>query len=558
MSASLSIGAGPGAGSARAGWLRTRLLSFAVLVAITCISTRHLTAQTGGQGAITGTVQDSTGAVVPNATVTAHNDQTGVDVTRTSSSAGLYEISPLNVGTYTVKASAAGFQQFQQQQIVINQGQTFGLNIALKVGNANETVTVSSAPPQLDTADATLGGTLSSDEFLNLPLMVAGNQQRDITSFSNLLPGAQPGSRSSLFSGTANRVQEVYLDGIPLTTISQIGDNRPIFNLVPAEGIGQLGATTSGASVEYQGAGSVNYTLKSGGNGYHGSVADFVRNTIFDTWGFTAPAATVPRVVNGIVTPVPAGKPIDHQNELSVSAGGPIIIPHVYDGRNKLFVFGAYDRVHTRSAPAYTSGTVPTLLMRQGNFSELLTGNNSSGVNYPIYDPLSAVCTGALCTRSQFKGAFNGVPTNNVIPAAEISPIAKTMQSFLPPPINSSIQNNYIGGSPTGYDNWLYSVRIDYTVSPKQTIAAAVTGGNRTAFPWTSNSVSSVPSTILPLPYIGTTYTTVAGHWADLSDTYTFTPHVVNQFKYGFSNFGGPPARNVTQNVSAYEAVNLG
>jgi len=537
--------------------LKNRLAGFALLVSLLALGP-GLSAQTGGEAAITGTVQDSTGAVVPNAKVTAKNTETGVETTRTSSGAGVYDISPLIVGTYTVSATASGFQAFQQQNVVINQGQSFGLNVTLTVGSSAQTVTVSAAPPQLDTADASLGATLSSNEFLDLPLLVAGNQQRDITSFSNLLPGAQPGSRSSLFSGTANREQEVYLDGIPLTTISQIGDNRPIFNLVPAEGIGQLGATTSSASVEYQGAGSVNYTLKSGTNSFHGSVADFVRNTVFDTWGFSAPAATVPSLVNGVVTQVPAGKPIDHQNELAISAGGPIIIPHLYDGRNKLFFFGAYDRVHTRSAPAYSSGTVPTLLMRQGNFSELLAGNNSQGINYPIYDPLSAVCAGTSCTRSQFTGMFNGVSTPNVIPASEVSPIAKTMQSFLPPPINTLITNNFIGGNPSGYDNWLYSARIDYTISPRQTISAVVTGGNRKAFPWTANAVSSVPSSIFPLPYIGSTYTQVGGHWADLSDTYTFTPQVVNQFKFGFSNFGGPPAINVTQGVTPYEAVNLG
>jgi hypothetical protein len=389
--------------------------------------------------------------------------------------------------------------------------------------------------------------------------MVAGNQQRDITSFSNLLPGAQAGSRSSLFSGTANRVQEVYLDGIPLTTISQIGDNRPIFNLVPAEGIGQLGATTSGASVEYQGAGSVNYTLKSGANAYHGSIADFVRNTIFDTWGFSAPAATVQQDVNGVATSVPAGKPIDHQNELSISGGGPIRIPHLYDGRDKLFFFGAYDRVHTRSAPSYSAGTVPTLLMRGGDFTEIYGSAPPTATNPgAVYDPTTATCVGTSCTRAYFDGMKNGVPTPNVIPTSEISPIAKTMQSFLPLPINTAIQNNYIGGNPNGYDNWLYSVRIDYTASPKQTISAAVTGGNRKAYPFTSNAVGTVPSTIFPIPYIGTTYTTVAGHWADLSDTYTITPQLVNQFKFGFNNFGGPPAVNVTQGVSQYEAANMG
>jgi hypothetical protein len=532
------------------------LLALLAAVGMSLLTGRTL-AQTGGDAALTGTVKDSTGAVVANATVTAMNVATGVETMRQTSSAGVYQISPLIVGTYTLTVSGAGFKVFRQENIVLNQGQTYGLNASLSLGDTKETVTVTEAPPQLDTANATLGGTITSQEFLDLPLLVSGNQQRDITTFSNLLPGAQVGSRSSLFSGTANRVQEVYLDGIPLTTISQIGDNRPIFNLVPAEAVGQIGATTSGASVEYQGAGSVNYSLKSGVNAYHGSIADFVRNTIFDTWGFTAPAATVPRLVNGVVTNVPAGKPIDHQNELTMSAGGPVRIPHLYDGRDKFFVFGAYDRVHTRSAPAYSQGTVPTVLMRQGNFTELLAANGGPGYN--IYDPTLATCpTPTTCTRTQFNGTVNGIPTPNVIPASEISPIAKTMQSFLPAPSTGGIQNNYLGGNPSGYDNWLYSIRFDYTVSPKQTISGAVTGGNRKAYPFTSNSVSSVPSTVFPIPYIGTSYTQVAGHWVDLSDSYTITPNLVNQIKYGFSNFGGPPAQNVTQGVTPYEAQNMG
>ena len=134
-----------------------------------------------------------------------------------------------------------------------------------------------------------------------------------------------------------------------------------------------------------------------------------------------------------------------------------------------------------------------------------------------IYDPTTATCVGSTCTRSPFQGMLNGVSTNNVIPSSEISPIAKTMQHSCPPPPTTTIQNNYIGGNPTGYDNWLYSVRIDYTVSPKQTIAAVVTGGNRQAFPWTSTALSSVPSADFPIPYLGSTYTTVAGHWADFS-----------------------------------------
>jgi hypothetical protein len=529
--------------------LRPVAILLLLLVAYIGTTSPLLFAQNAGEAAITGTVTDSTGANVPDVSVTATNIATGVETNRKTSGAGVYQISPLIVGTYSVTATANGFQTFTQQNIVLNENQTFGLNIALKIGSQKDTVTVTDAPPQLDTANATLGATISSGEFLELPILASG-QQRDITSFSNLLPGAQVGSRSSLFSGTANRVQEVYLDGLPLTTISQIGDNRPILNVVPSEAIGQVGALTSGQSVEYQGAGSVNYDMKSGGNGYHGSVADFVRNTIFDTWGFTAPAATIKALVNGVITSVPAPKPVDHLNELTGSIGGPISIPHLFSGKDKLFFFAAYDRLHSRAAPAYSAATIPTTLMRTGDFTELNTVSPgvTTPAGYTIFDPTTQACAGSSCTRKAFGGIKNGVPNGNVIPSSEISPIAAKMESFLPPPTTLGIQNNYLGGIPSGYDNWLYSGRIDYTVSPKQTISATVTGGNRHAYPYTSGTA------ILPLPYLGSTFSTVAGHWADLSDSYTITSHLVNQIKFGFSNFGGPPIGNITQGVAQYEA----
>jgi hypothetical protein len=132
------------------------------------------------------------------------------------------------------------------------------------------------------------------------------------------------------------------------------------------------------------------------------------------------------------------------------------------------------------------------------------------------------------------------------------------MQKWLPTPTVSGITNNYIGGFPNGYDNWLYSGRIDYTISPKQTLSATITGGNRHAVPYTAITTTIASGGILPLPYTGTTASTVAGHWADLSDTYTIKPSLVNQFKFGFSNFGGPPIQNITQGISQYEAVTLG
>lgn len=547
----------------------------AVLVALVLLlgwAALPATGQTAGEGTIEGTVKDASGAIIPGAVVTATNASTGVAISRTTTPEGFYVISPLLPGTYTVTATASGFKEFKQENFVINAMQSAGLDIALTVGAATEQVTVTTAPPQLETVNAVLGATVDSSVYLELPILVANNQQRDITAVSNLLPGGQPGSRSSLFSGTANRVQEVYLDGIPLTTISQIGDNRPIFNLVPAEAVGQINVVTSNASAEYQGAGMVNYTTKSGGNQFHGTVADFTRNTLFDTWGFTAITLTTKKLVNGVITSVPAGKPVDHQNELAVSVGGPITIPHLFNGRDKLFFFGAYDKLHSRSAANPSQITVPTTKMRGGDFSELLAANGGPG--YILYDPstqadCSAVSTNGPC-RYAFGQAYSGTPgpngnpsgtPTNVIPTGEISPIAQYMEQWLPDPTTSGpgiISGNYLGGPPSGYDNWLYDGRIDYDMTPKQRISVVVTGGNRQAYPFTAASSVNTSSIALPLPYTGSDYSIIAGHWIDLEHTYTFTPHLVNQFRFGWSNFGGPPLKNLTQGIKQYEATSAG
>jgi hypothetical protein len=533
-------------------------------------------AQTGGDGAIQGTVKDSTGAIIPGATVTAKNVGTGVETTRTSSSDGLYNVGPLIPGNYVVTVTANGFATFKQENVTIDAMNTLGLNVTLKTGSINETVTVSDAPPQLDTTNSTLGGTIENSIYTALPLLISGSQQRDVTQFSNLLPGAQvnPGGRSSIIGGTGQRLGELYLDGLPITTLSQQGDNRPVFNIVPLEAIDQIKVVTSSFSAEYQGAGLENYNLKSGTNQYHGSIFGYFRNTAFDAWSFsTKPGApgNVQKVVqNGQLVTIPGPKPTEHQTELGFSVGGPVKIPFLFNGHDKLFFYATYDKFRSRIGVNPSSTTVPTLLMRQGNFQELLsTANgglgNSAGINYPIYDPTSLASCTAHSTNGPCRyqygygpGGTNGAAGNpvktgapiNVIPASQLSPITQYMQKFLPDPTITTvgtIQNNYIGGVPSGFDNWLYSGRVDYTISPRQTLSFAITGGNRHAVPY-----SSAAAAPLPVPYYASTKSTVGGHWAELEHTFTITPHLVNQFKYGFMNFGGPPVQNITQGNPQY------
>ena len=190
--------------------------------------------------------------------------------------------------------------------------------------------------------------------------------------------------------------------------------------------------------------------------------------------------------------------------------------------------------------------------MRTGDFSELLTKNGGPG--YVLYDPTTqAACTANNHTNCRYPygqlptGAVNPALATNIIPASQISPIAQYMQKFLPAPLdNTKISNNFSSGVPSGFDNWLYSVRIDYTISPKQTLSGAYNQGNRHAVPYTG---AGSPGVAL-VPYIVTTLSTVAGKVADIQHTYQITPHLVNQARYGYIYFGGPPVQNITGTVN--------
>jgi hypothetical protein len=486
--------------------------------------------QSAGQGAIQGTVTDSSGAVVSNATVTVTDQSSGVSTTRTTSSAGLYTITPLIPDSYTMTVTAKGFQTSKQQNIVVNGLNVTGYNVALTIGSADQMVTVTEAPPQLNTTNAQLGTVIDNQTYASLPVLMGG-QQRDPTAFASLAPGAQSGTRAPIIGGTGNFLAEVYLDGIPTTTSNQQGDNRVVSNSIPVEAVDQLQVVTSSPSAEYQGAGAVNFTTKSGGNKYHGTVADFVRNTIFDTWGFVPPAATKPDV-NG--NPVPAGKPVEHQNEIVASAGGPI--PHT---RQKGFFFATYDKYHGRSGVNPAQQTVPTTLMTQGDFTEL-------GAAPLIYNPLTNVCTTSTnCARQPFTSMKNGLPTVNVIPSSYISAISQYEQKFLPVPTSSGLVNNYLAGSgATGFDNWELVAKVDYDLTASQRLSFVYTHGVRKSVGFGAT---------LPQPYTTGATSIISPTVLILEHSIVINPHLVNQIKYGFTRFP-QPVTSPTDGLAPYRA----
>jgi len=512
----------------------------------------RLIAQTAGEGAVSGTVTDSTGAAIAGATIKATNAATGVTVSRTTTGSGTYSIAPLPPGTYSIEISAKGFKTLRQDNLAVNALSNLGFNPVLNLGEATETIVVTAAPPVLNTTDATVGMVMENSSYSVLPLQMTGQTQRDPTAFAALAPGAQAGTRLPIIGGTSNYLGQLYLDGMPAETINQQGDNRPVSLALSVEAVDQFQVITSTPPAEYMGAGAANFTMKSGGLKYHGSAADFVRNTIFDSWSFASKFSSLPGGNCLTDKAYCAPKPVEHQNELSLTFGG-----HV-PGTQRIFFFVAYDKFHSRLGANPVSYTIPSMLMRQGDFTELNGGAGSGGLTGTsattnpafLYDPTTTSCSGNVCTRQPFIGTKNGIPTYNVIPASYISPISQKMQSFLPEPTNPSVlTGNWAGGWPKGWDNHLEDWRVDYDVSPRQRISTVGALGKQTYLNNYSNG--------MPLPYTQGTIAQIFPRIFDVEDAFTINSRMTNQIKYGFTRFPQPQV-NATDGIAQYSPSAMG
>jgi hypothetical protein len=419
----------------------------------------------------------------------------------------------------------------------------------------------------LDTESALLGAVMENAVYSNLPLFQSTTQQRDPTAFATLVPGAQGGSRTPVIGGTANYNGYLYMDGVPSETINQQGDNRTVALNMSPEAVDQFQVNTSVPPAEYMGAGSMNFTMKSGGLKWHGQGSGFFRNTAFEAWTFTQKAVTVPTVVNGVNTTKPGPKGIEHPSEYSASIGG--FVPHA---AHKVFFFFAYDRYYSRFTQNPVLTNIPSTLMMNGDFTEFNgsvgTGlSGTSGNTAFLFDPTTNACTAAGCTRQAFQGMKNGVPTNNVIPSGDISPITKAMESFWPNYNNASaanynpttLANNYLSTGIGGRTNHLYDYRVDIDLSSKNRISAVGALGHVV---YTNN----FGSPYLPPPYEVGDYAVIVPKQYDIQDAYTITPHLTNQFKWGYTRFYMPIINptdtaagygSTTQTIGAFGVTNL-
>ncbi len=455
-----------------------------LLVLLLTLVSGTLCAQ-GFLATVTGTVTDPSGAAVPGARVTVTNTSTNTKSPGVTNSAGLYVIPYLNPGPYEITVQAKGFRTLVRRGITLTVAERLKLNFALKVGAVHQTVTVSSRGSLLNTASVTSGQTISERSITSLP-QADGNPY----AFARLSPGVvyygdrqferliDQDATSSIRINGAPGMSQFTLDGIPegvstgnvepaqihgtkhgmehvAEDTNGSNGNFPAF-VPPTDAVQEFQLTTSPFSAEYghSAGGTMNVVLKGGTDKLHGDIYEFDRNTALFAHNFFEDASGQ------------AKAPL-HYNRYGGSIGGPVVIPRIYNGKNKTFFFFA-GQGFGMSAPSPGLFTTPTAAERQGDFSALL----AAGVK--IYNPYSAVATNGLIERTPFAG---NIITAADLPTAEdraASQIGQNLLNVYPkqnlPCANKFCENNYYSPQTTTDHYNLEMARVDEVISTKDRI----------------------------------------------------------------------------------------
>ena len=376
-----------------------------VILSLPCVLllTASASAQLASQTALVGTVTDADGLGVPGAQVVAVNAGTRDTYEAATNYDGYYNIQFVRTGTYEITVTLSGFQTSKVSGVEVANNQVVRTNVVVKVGQLNESITVVAAAPVLDTDSARISETIGQRAVSDLPL-----NGRNVWSLASTTPGvvAAPTSDIGLsFRGAGQREiqNSLSLDGINSSSnLLAATSMRPI-----ADAVTEIQVQTGSTSAEY---GSylgvhINVVTKSGTNNAHGSISEYFQNDALDARGYFENPANP--------------KNPRRRNQFGAQMDGPVMIPKLYDGHNKTFFMGAYEGIR---ANGLTAGfiSVPTTLMRQGNFSEI-----STAIRNPV-------------TGQPFPG--------NIIPRSELSPVALKLLESYPatnqPGITSNVQTN--------------------------------------------------------------------------------------------------------------------
>jgi hypothetical protein len=431
-----------------------RILTLVLTSILVICATSFLGAQET-RATVTGRVQDPDGAGLTSAKVTAKNVDTGVVTTTNATADGTYAIPFLIPGSYVVSADAQGFKTAQQTNVILHVGDKTALNFTLTLGSVQEVVTVSDAPPLLQTSTASRDQLIEAQRVEELPLV-----GRNPFMLAQLVPGVQfqgnlafqrpfdNGDNANFsINGGLRQSNAFLIDGAPDDAVSDTAGDRSHANLNVAY-IPSVDATQEfkivnnfyDAQYGRTGGGIINVSTKAGTNAFHGSAYDFLRRYQLDANSVSNKIAKLPRYSRDPVTKENLG---GHTlDDWGGGIGGPVRIPHLYNGKDRTFFFVSYENYHeVQPTPGLTS--VPTLAERQGNFS---------AVGEPIiYDPWSTRLDGSgnCCIRDPFPG--------NIIPSARFNGSVgqKLLNAYPEPNVGSGLLvNNYSTGANTSEDKF--------------------------------------------------------------------------------------------------------
>ncbi|PYR88411.1 MAG: hypothetical protein DMF84_28425 [Acidobacteria bacterium] len=437
-------------------------------------------AQLANQTALIGTVTDSAGLVVPGAQVVAVNLGTQSTYETMTNAEGSYTIPFVGIGKYEITITLSGFQTFRATGVEVATNQVVRTNAVMRVGAVVESVKVEASAQVLDTDRATISETIGERKVVDLPII-----GRNVWSLASTTPGVLGGLNSDIglsFRGAGQREiqNSLSLDGINSSSnLLAATSMRPI-----ADAVEEIQVQTGSTSAEY---GSylgvhINVVTKSGTNDLHGSVFEFFQDDALDARGYFENRANP--------------KNPRRRNQFGGQSGGPVVIPGLYDGHNRTFFMGAYEGVRGQ---ALTSpfASVPTALMRQGNFSQVTT---------------------------RIRNPFTGEPfPGNVIPQALLSPVSLKLLDYYPQANQPGTASNFQGPSANTDNVDQVLTRVDQNLGNKVRLSVR--------YNWHDSFSSNVFNAAIPVTAV--TQPRVNKNWL-FSYTHTLKPNLHNDFRIGY------------------------
>ncbi|HLK62813.1 MAG TPA: TonB-dependent receptor [Bryobacteraceae bacterium] len=453
-------------------------------------------------GSIGGRVVDSSGLAIPRAQVTVTEESTNTIFKTLTNESGDFVVSYLKPGSYRAEFAAPGFKEHVESGVQLQINQQRRIDFAMEVGQVSEKVEVSASAAQINYVSPEIGQVVDADQLVNLPELASNSRGRSPFLLAKLLPGVTTNGNTYTningfsFSGGRKTTNEILVDGLPTTNPSD-----ETYTLTPSpDSIQEFKVLTTPFSAEYghTGGGVMIATSRSGSNALHGSAYDLFRNRILNTRDFFSATQSATKYV---------------QNDPGGTIGGPVMIPKLYNGKDKTFFFVDFN-VTLASQGNGASYLVPTDLQKSGDFSQTLAG----GQVVPIYDPATVhlASDGKTMIRNPFPG--------NVIPGSRIDPVAAQIVKFYPEPNANINGNNYFVTPPSTNDNWQYLGRIDQNFG----------ANDRAFFRFGQYSPNNNAAVVIP----NKANNQNAGGWTDtqaaISETHVFGPSLVNDFRFGW------------------------